>query len=512
MSKISQLLNELCSYPTEREWFEFKENWYEKDQLGQYISALSNSAAIDGRQNAYFVWGVNNETHDIVGTKFDPNCDVNNEPLKHYLSRQLEPDINFSFEEEVIEGKKVVVLTIPATKTVPAAFANERYIRIGSSKENLRKYPEKESYLFEVLRHGLPTIENTPSQYQDLTFEKLLIYYGAKGIRLNEETFKKNLGFYTYDGRYNILAQLLSDDSHFVQRVAIFAGKSKTAPLLSVREFGHQCILYTLDEVLRYADVLNIIQADERNRIVERKEVALFENDAFREAMINAFVHNRWGDGNEPMISVFSDRIEILSRGTIPAGQTLEGFFAGESVPVNQKLSEIFLQLHISEKTGRGVPKVVEKYGKDAYEFHENTILVTIPFRWINSVGWNVEQIGNNVFIPESSSKTGEKLEKFDENTESSPKTREETDFSTLNYKRTRVETGVKAKRTREQILELIKMNPTITAKELADCLPISLKGVEWQLKQLREQNIIQHIGANKGGHWEIIEKSEDGK
>lgn len=38
---------------------------------------------------------------------------------------------------------------------------------------------------------------------------------------------------------------------------------------------------------------------------------------------------------------MFSDRIEILSRGTIPLGQTMEGFFAGESVPVNQKLSEI---------------------------------------------------------------------------------------------------------------------------------------------------------------------------
>ena len=310
------------------------------------VSALSNAAASLGRNKAYFVWGVHNKTHQITGTTFDPNCDVKNEPLKHFLSRQLSPDLDFSFDEEIINGNKVVVLTIPATKTVPVAFANERYIRIGSSKENLRKYPEKESYLFEVLRHGLPTIENTPSQYQDLTFEKLLIYYGAKGIRLNEETFKRNLGFYTPDGKYNILAQLLSDNSHFVQRVAIFAGKTKTAPLLSVREFGLQCILYTLDEVLRYGDVLNVIQADERNRIVERKEVALFENDAFREAMINAFVHNRWVDGNEPMISVFSDRIEILSRGTIPAGQTLEGFFAGESVPVNRKLSEIFLQLH----------------------------------------------------------------------------------------------------------------------------------------------------------------------
>ncbi len=95
---------------------------------------------------------------------------------------------------------------------------------------------------------------------------------------------------------------------------------------------------------------------------------------------MNAFVHNRWVDGNAPMITVFSDRIEILSRGTLPPGQTMEGFFAGESVPVNPELSDIFLQLHISERTGRGVPRVTGVYGRGAYEFRENSIVATIPF------------------------------------------------------------------------------------------------------------------------------------
>ena len=93
-------------------------------------------------------------------------------------------------------------------------------------------------------------------------------------------------------------------------------------------------------------DVLNIIQADERERIVERKEVPLFDNDAFREAVINAFLHNRWLEENEPMITVYSDRIEILSRGTLPREQTLEGFFSGESIIVAQlsrQKSEIFI-------------------------------------------------------------------------------------------------------------------------------------------------------------------------
>ncbi len=491
MSEVKNKIKELTAYPTEREWFEFKENWFEKDQLGQYISALSNSAAYEGRTEAYFVWGVHNKTHDIVGTTFDPNCDIKNEPLKHYLSRQLEPGINFSFEEEIIEGKKVVLLTIPATKTVPVAYANERFIRIGSSKENLRKYPEKESYLFEVLRHGLPTIENTPSQYQDLTFEKLLIYYGAKGIRLNEETFKKNLGFYTYDGKYNILAQLLSDNSHLPLRFALFGGKTKTAPLYSVREFGYQCLLYTLDDVLRYADVLNVIQADERDRIVERKEISLFENDAFREAMINAFVHNKWVEGNEPMISVFSDRIEILSRGTIPAGQTLDGFFAGESVPVNQKLSEIFLQLHISEKTGRGVPKIVEQYGKDAYQFRENTILVTIPFRWIHVV--------DNGNAPEEIKQDGLNFAKMNG---------KEADIGNLSGKlpnKLPSKLPNKLKATYEAILA----NNHATNIELAAITNQAERTIRNHTNELKKLKYIKRSGSPKSGYWIILDEDE---
>lgn len=387
MYRVNEIIDELRAYDSEREWFEFKENWFQADGLGEYISALSNSAAIAGKRYAYFVWGIDDKSHEIVGTDFNCNQNVNHEPLKHYLARQFSPDINFTFEETYIEGKKVILLVIPAAKTVPISYARERYIRIGSSKENLRKYPEKESFLFDILRHGFPTMENTPSVYQELTFEKLLIYYGAKGLKLNPDTFKKNLSFFTEDGKYNILAQLLSDNSHMPIRVAIFSGTSKADNMYSVREFGNQCLLYSLDEVLRYGDVLNIIQADERERVVERREVPLFQNDAFREAVINAFVHNKWVSGNEPMITVFSDRIEILSRGSLAPEQTMEGFFAGESVPVNKKLSEILLQLHISEKTGRGVPKITQRYGREAYEFRENSIVVRIPFNWINVMG-----------------------------------------------------------------------------------------------------------------------------
>jgi len=466
LENLIAIVNELRAYKTEKEWFEFKENWFEPKELGEYISAMSNSAAYEGREYAYFVWGIQDATHEITGTKFDPDQDVKGEPLKHFLARQIYPDIDFRFEEIKLERKRVVVLCIPTAKTIPVSFSEERYIRIGSIKEKLRKYPEKESFLFSVLRDGFPTIENTESEYQELSFEKLQIYYGAKGVKLNLKQFKKNMGLYTPSGKYNIMAQLLSDDSHVPMRVAIFSGTSKADNMYSVREFGHQCLLYTLDEVLRYGDVLNIIQADETDRVVERKDVPLFDNDAFREAIINAFLHNKWVDGNEPMVTVFSDRIEILSRGTLPKEQTLEGFFSGESVPVNKKLSEIFLQLHISEKTGRGVPKITEKYGKEAFEFRENSIVVKIPFNWINVKG---NKVGNNIGNKQAS--------------------------------------GTRLNDTQMKILEVIRNNPNITKKQIQEKIGKSKTTVDNGISYLKENGIIKHVGSNKAGYWNVLDE-----
>ena len=187
--------------------------------------------------------------------------------------------------------------------------------------------------------------------------------------------------------------------------------------MYAVREFGNDCLLYSLDGILRYGEVLSVPQADERDRVVERKEVMLFNQNAYREADINAFVHNHWLDG-APAFTVFEDRIEILSRGTLPPKQTMDGFFSGESVPVNEKLAKIILQLHISEQTGRGVPAIVEAYGKEAFHFTENNIKVTIPFERIGK-GVDAPVEGENVPVDapvkESNVPVGDLQSKTDE-------------------------------------------------------------------------------------------------
>lgn len=175
---------------------------------------------------------------------------------------------------------------------------------------------------------GFLTVNSIVSEYQDFTFDKLFVYYAPKGVVLNNTDFKKNLGFLTEDGKYNLLAQLLSDDSHIPIRFSAFSGTSKASTMYSVREFGNTCLLLCLDKVWEYGEILNVPQEDERNRKVERKEIPLFNLGVFREVIINAFVNNNWISGNAPKITAFSDRIEILSCGTVAPGQTTQGFFA----------------------------------------------------------------------------------------------------------------------------------------------------------------------------------------
>ena len=461
MKKLVSVIKEFLADKCEKEWFEVKEDWYEPNQLGEYISSLSNVAAMKGEDYAYMVWGVNDKTFKVTGTEFDYNKKYKEEPLIHYLARLLVPYVDFEFKKVEIDGKRLVVLIVPAATKAPVAFNGIRYYRLGSSKINLSKYPDIEARLFGILNYGIPNMVKEKCFDQDLSFKRLTNYYEDRGIHLNKQNFKNNLHLLNEDGVYNKLAELLADNNRISMRVSIFTGKDKASRLYSVREFGNTCLLTALDKILDFGDLLNVPQADERNRIVERKEVMLFNQDAFREAVINAYVHNDWMDNNAPMISVFSDRIEILSRGGMPAEQTKEDFFKGVSRPVNEELANIFLQLHISERSGRGVPKIIKIYGKKAYEFEKNYIVVTIPFESVN----------------------------YDEPAVNMGKN----------------EHQVKLDSVSRLIIDAMRDNCNITHDQLVRDVGVSKITIYRKIKSLKDNMYIERVGSDKKGWWKIL-------
>lgn len=146
---LHSLLRELLKLPNETEWVEFK---CSNDPLktGEYISALANGAALKGKQFGYLVWGVDDETHGVIGTDFKPSATrYKQQELESWLLQKLNPRLNFQFFEFAAENEKLmVIMEIQAASHTPVQFDGSEYIRIGSYKKKLRDFPEKERELW----------------------------------------------------------------------------------------------------------------------------------------------------------------------------------------------------------------------------------------------------------------------------------------------------------------------------------------------------------------------------
>ena len=135
---------------TEQEWLEFKHNFHSPEEIGKRISALANSACLAGKKFGYLVFGVEDGTHNIVGTSFSPKTKKakGNEDLEYWLVSRLSPKIHFTIHELQIDGQAVVLFEIPAATNTPISFLHEPYIRIGSVTKLLKHYPDQSRKLW----------------------------------------------------------------------------------------------------------------------------------------------------------------------------------------------------------------------------------------------------------------------------------------------------------------------------------------------------------------------------
>jgi len=148
---LSSLVTQLVASPHEHELVEFKHNYHSADEIGEDLSALANSANLQNIEYAYLVFGVEDTTHNIVGTSFDPykKKAKGNEDLIPWLSRILSPKLAFKVDEVTMEtGERAVLFTVPAALNNPVTFQNVAYIRVGSYTKKLSDYPEEQAKIW----------------------------------------------------------------------------------------------------------------------------------------------------------------------------------------------------------------------------------------------------------------------------------------------------------------------------------------------------------------------------
>ena len=115
-----------------------------------------------------------------------------------------------------------------------------------------------------------------------------------------------------------------------------------------------------------------------------RKDVSLIPEEAFREAIANAIVHRTWDVDANITVSMFSDRIEIVSPGGLPAGIDEEEYLKGGiSILRNRIIGNVFYRLHLIERFGTGIRRINEEYKKSIkkpiFEVTPNSIRITLP-------------------------------------------------------------------------------------------------------------------------------------
>ena len=154
MENIEVLVRQLCAQKDELPWLEFKHNNYNPETIGEDISALANGAALDEKNYAYFIWGVEDKTHAIVGTEYTlQNIKKGNEELENWLRQMLSDNADFEYEVVEIEGHFVGVMKILRAMNRPVAFQKTPYVRIGSYTRKLQDIPAVQARLWARLQN-----------------------------------------------------------------------------------------------------------------------------------------------------------------------------------------------------------------------------------------------------------------------------------------------------------------------------------------------------------------------
>jgi Predicted transcriptional regulator containing an HTH domain and an uncharacterized domain shared with the mammalian protein Schlafen len=374
---LISLVKELTSLPKETVWFEFKVNNDNPYEIGEYISALSNSATLAGKSNAYLIWGINNETHDIVGTDFKPSeAKVRNEELESWLLRLLAPRIFFRFYEILFNHKNIVILELEKAFGKPVQFKGSEYIRIGSYKKLLKDFPEIERELwrafdqtsyeekiakdhltesevlnfidypayFELLKMPLP--EGRKRIIEKLSKEGLIVQNSAAGwdiTNLGAILFAKKLSDFKLLKRKNV-------------RVIQYKGNSR---IETIREQeGGKGYASGFEGLIGFIN--NLLPRNEVIGKALRQDLPMYPELAVRELVANALIHQDFSiRGTGLILEIFSNRMEITNPGQPLVNS--ERFIDTPPKSRNEELASFMRRIGVCEERGSGFDKVVSE-------------------------------------------------------------------------------------------------------------------------------------------------------
>ena len=295
--------------------------------------------------------------------------------IENKINDSITPQPDYTLE--IQNNDQTIKLTVKSGLQKPYLYKSKAY------KRNDTATIEVDTLEFSrlVLDGKNIRFEELPCKDQELSFE-ILHRKLKETVRIEnfDKDTLKTLNLYDDVNGFNNAAGLLADKNHFPgidivkfgENISIIQKRS-TFENISVLEVYEKAI-----DVFRDYYQYEVIQG------ADRKKMEKIPEAAFREAIANALIHRVWDVDSQIRVSMFDDRIEIVSPGGLPSGITEEEYLSGKlSVLRNRNLANVFYRLGFVEIFGTGITRIKQLYAesliKPDFEVSENAIEIVLP-------------------------------------------------------------------------------------------------------------------------------------
>ena len=295
--------------------------------------------------------------------------------IENKINDSILPQPNYTLE--IQNDDQMIKLTVKGSLQKPYLYKAKAYKR--NDTATIEVDTLELSRL--VLEGKNISFEELPCKDQKLSFE---ISHRKLKENIQIETFNldtlKTLNPYDNVKGFNNAAGLLADKNHF--------------PGIDIVKFGENISIIQKRETFENISVLDAYEKAlavfrdyyqyEVIKGVERKIIEKIPEAVFREAIANALIHRVWDIDSHIRVSLFDDRIEIVSPGGLPVGITAEEYLSGKlSVLRNRNLANVFYRLRLVEIFGTGIIRIKQLYAeslrKPDFEVSENAIKIVLP-------------------------------------------------------------------------------------------------------------------------------------
>ena len=380
------------------------------------------------------------------------------EKISAILTNNIKPNsknnVTFSYDED-----NVLVINIKEGDSKPYYLTEKgpkpsgTYIRVGRSKRHAT-----DDEILTMIRDSSGWLwENQVSNEQGLTFDELSRIAKKKRLDFGPHKFR-NLKIINKDGKFTNLGLLVSDQNPIEVKFAVYDKNLD----FKVKEEFHGSIVTISNDVLKYAELFNTTSAKIIPGQISRVETKSYPGASLREAILNAICHAEYFAPSNIKVEFFPDKAKITNPGNIYNNGTIEDIKRGIQSFRNPSLVILLNKLGYIENYGTGIQRIIEAY-KDVDckpEFYVSKSYFMITLHSLNPIE------------PHDAQNDAQKISIHD------------------------------------HIANLIKENPRITRKQMAEKIGVSKATIE---RTLLQTNDIKFVGSSKTGHWEIIDvKKQD--